>query len=721
MHNSYKGHEARNGLMKKVLRLTRNILLLLFIVALAIGLFLYAFYTITEKKLDKQNLLLEKNKQITLIQADTILTGTGEKTLRLLPLPQQYQFLEGTYILPQQIHFSSDTLQDTISYYLGKTADLSAIFVEKKSHLLFIVSDSIPEQGYDLEIQQDKITIAFSSIRGLHYALVSLKVLNKNYKGKLPCVALKDYPDLDVRGLLLDISNNKVPSLSTLMDLVQKLSDLKYNHLQLYIEGNSFAYPSLRNVWEGRETPLQGDEISILDTFCKARFIDLVPNQNSPGQMSVWLAADEIGGITEKLNGNFLSDLIKVNNNPDTSQQGSIELLNQMTSDMLPFFSSTKYNVNWNAPVEQVHSLVTTQKKQMLMWADEELRKPEMITLLPKDLTLLVRGYESEYPFEYNCRILKNSGRRFMLCPGTSSWGTITGRTNNMLANIASAALNAEKYDAEGLLLTDWGDMGHWQYLPVSYAGYTVAASLSWNCKSMGNFPLADFLNNYIFRDSRSIMGDLALDMGRYRQFEEIPFPGVTSTMVAFAVGLKDRLLVNALIREMISVMTANMSVVAPEMMDAFFDKYENRQPFDYSGLLNFLAEKEALLNNTDLKTSDGEIIKNEYRNAIRLIRAGTQLQYYIQVHDNLSPKEQIHQLNELKTSLLQYLDENKKLWSARNKSGGYERSVAPLNKLILEIDRNIAYAEEVAIARITRRLMEKITTSAIILYLKYC
>ena len=27
-----------------------------------------------------------------------------------------------------------------------------------------------------------------------------------------------------------------------------------------------------------------------------------------------------------------------------------------------------------------------------------------------------------------------------------------------------------------GMLLTDWGDMGHWQYLPVSYAGYTAGA-----------------------------------------------------------------------------------------------------------------------------------------------------------------------------------------------------------------------------------------------------
>jgi hypothetical protein len=102
------------------------------------------------------------------------------------------------------------------------------------------------------------------------------------------------------------------------------------------------------------------------------------------------------------------------------------------------------------------------------------------------------------------------------------------------------------------------------------------------------------------------------------------------------------------------------------------------------------------------------------------LIRAGTKLQYYVQVHDDLSPEEQIYQLNELKTFLLQYLEQNKKLWSARNKSGGYERSVAPLNMLILQIDQNIAYAEKSAIARTVRRFKEKITTSAIILYLEY-
>jgi hypothetical protein len=75
---------------------------------------------------------------------------------------------------------------------------------------------------------------------------------------------------------MLDISRNKIPTIETLKVIAQLLADLKYNHLELYIEGFSFAYPSFRRLWEGKETPLTGDEIKELDAFCRSGFIDLV-------------------------------------------------------------------------------------------------------------------------------------------------------------------------------------------------------------------------------------------------------------------------------------------------------------------------------------------------------------------------------------------------------------------------------------------------------------
>lgn len=46
---------------------------------------------------------------------------------------------------------------------------------------------------------------------------------------------------------------------------------------------------------------------------------------------------------------------------------------------------------------------------------------------------------------------------RYYVCPGTSSWNTLLGRTDNALLNIYNAGAAAKRHGAEGMLVTDWG------------------------------------------------------------------------------------------------------------------------------------------------------------------------------------------------------------------------------------------------------------------------
>ena len=57
-------------------------------------------------------------------------------------------------------------------------------------------------------------------------------------------------------------------TLDTLKRIADIASELKFNQMQLYIEGFSFAYEDYPQVWEGI-TPLTGEEISELDKYCK--------------------------------------------------------------------------------------------------------------------------------------------------------------------------------------------------------------------------------------------------------------------------------------------------------------------------------------------------------------------------------------------------------------------------------------------------------------------
>jgi len=76
-------------------------------------------------------------------------------------------------------------------------------------------------------------------------------------------------------------------------------------------------------------------------------------------------------------------------------------------------------------------------------------------------------------------RAVSDAGRDVWVCPGTSSWNSLFGRTTNMIENQCNAARVAREYDARGFLVTDWGDGGHLQYLPASEPGFAHAGAVA--------------------------------------------------------------------------------------------------------------------------------------------------------------------------------------------------------------------------------------------------
>jgi hexosaminidase len=66
----------------------------------------------------------------------------------------------------------------------------------------------------------------------------------------------------------------------------------------------------------------------------------------------------------------------------------------------------------------------------------------------------------------------------------------------------------------KGVLLTDWGDGGHWQQLPVSYLGYAWSAALSWSLTANRSIDLRRALDRFAFRDATGTLGRLAWDLG---------------------------------------------------------------------------------------------------------------------------------------------------------------------------------------------------------------
>lgn len=106
--------------------------------------------------------------------------------------------------------------------------------------------------------------------------------------------------------------------------------------------------------------------------------------------------------------------------------------------------------------LNKLHGLVTERGHEMMFFGDIVLQKPELVKDLPKDLIALDWGYEADHPFARETAALKKAGLRFVVCPGTSTWCALLGRTDVMMANIDNAIENGERNGAMGALLTDW-------------------------------------------------------------------------------------------------------------------------------------------------------------------------------------------------------------------------------------------------------------------------
>src|SRR5690606_15793326 len=85
---------------------------------------------------------------------------------------------------------------------------------------------------------------------------------------------------------------------------------------------------------------------------------------------------------------------------------------------------------------ESILNITRKHGKKALMWGDVLSNHPEVLEMLPNDVTVLEWNYESHVSFEKNSKLLQEKGISYYVCPGTSSWSSIAGRTDNMLNNI---------------------------------------------------------------------------------------------------------------------------------------------------------------------------------------------------------------------------------------------------------------------------------------------
>ncbi|MBI2433770.1 MAG: family 20 glycosylhydrolase, partial [Candidatus Hydrogenedentes bacterium] len=525
-------------------------------------------------------------------------------------------------------------------------------------------------QGYELSIiapdaqgQGGAVSVLAHDEPGLFYAAQTSKqiVALALESGALPICHIRDWPDFPHRGIMLDIARDKVPEMKTLFELVDLCASWKCNQIQLYTE-HTFAYKGHHVVWQDA-SPMTAEQVRALDQYCKDRYIELVPNQNSFGHMGRWLQHPEYADLAETPGG---SDLCPID-------PGSLELLRGMYSFMLPNFSSAQFNVGcdetWSLGkgrskadtdargvgrvylefLLKIRGLVQENGKTMQFWADIINNHPELIPELPKDVVAMEWGYEANHPFAEHAQRFQENGVRFYVVPGTSSWNSLLGRTENALGNLRNAAENGIQFGGEGFLVTDWGDGGHWQFLPVSLLPFAYGAGVSWCYETNKDADAAAVASRYAFQDSAGIMGQIAYDLGNAYKRTGGEYGNSTTFY---------RLLQHAVEKPLGE---AGLGDLKPEDLEA---------------TVSYLDDTLARLDQTQMQRPDAELIKAEFRMnatmaklACRLgaarLRAGG-------VASSALPKDV---RAPLAAELGALLDDYRQLWLARNRSGGLKDS----------------------------------------------
>lgn len=698
------------------------------VVACVAGLLIYYHSIYQETPLPKEETSIQ-----------TVAQPSRLSGIVLLPVPKKINWMKGSFTLGRPTVQSAADHESLIKLCSEQLSAYAA--ASGSTPIQFTKNPALQPQAYRLKILQGTIKIEYSELRGAFYALTTLRQIARQ-AAPLPCVEIEDQPDLNIRAALIDVSRGKVPTLQTLYELVDALSDLKYNQLQLYVEGFSFGYPSFKRFWEKTDTPLLPEEIRMLDQYCRDRFIELVPNQNSLGHMQDWLKQEELKNLAECPEGYKLLGLIEMKTTLSPTDPRSLELVKQMSEDLLPNFSSRQFNVNLDEPFElgkskqrpisdqkeiarlyldyamKLHAYVKSKDRTMMMWGDVVSRTPEIITSIPKDIMLLEWRYEAIQSFDPICQKYQQAGLRYMVCPGTSSWSSFTGRTENMLNNIANAAASGVKFGADGLLVTDWGDTPHLQYLTVSYPGFAWAGALSWNYASKDQVSVDRYLSDMVFQDKSHRMGSLVMDLGRYNQFEEYPMMAMTTTNFASRLGMMDPVMFNA-VKHKLQQGILELGALDTASSMAIRKVFDNPKPYESKKILAYLSALDAVLDSIRLEGKEGPLMLAEYKNAIRMTKAAALLKHYILFHLQQSDDENRASLQMMKALCTEIIAEHERLWMLRNKRSGLKGSLEGFEKLRDDASAQLELLDANAITRWGARTGEQLKSAAAALFLR--
>ena len=243
----------------------------------------------------------------------------------IIPKPLSQEIGTGYFIFNHDITIISEPeLQEVSNYfnlYLKENYNIKLSNNNSTKKITFKIDDSINnDEGYELNVSKNDITIKSKHTKGAFYAVQSLlqllPITSISNSIKVPCIKIKDHPRFKYRGMHLDVGRHFF-SVNFIKKYIDLMARLKMNTFHWHLTEDQGwrieikKYPKLQEIAAYRKETLVGhyndqphqfdgkpyggfytqEQIKEVVAYAKTRQVTIIPEIEMPGHSKAAIAA----------------------------------------------------------------------------------------------------------------------------------------------------------------------------------------------------------------------------------------------------------------------------------------------------------------------------------------------------------------------------------------------------------------------------------------------
>jgi len=414
--------------------------------------------------------------------------------------------------------------QDLLTNKKGNPLIVDASILGNVVNLNFDVPEAIidsvlswPDGGYILSAKDRHVQIFSKTHTGIFYGVTTLlQLIEKEKAGyTIPEVTIADYPSMRVRGISDDISRGQISTFENFKVIIRFLAMYKMNVYMPYIE-DEFDFKSYPNFSEGR-APLTAEEVAELDDYAKLYHVEIIPIFETLGHMEDVLQKPEFEKYAEFPG----SACVNV------SSDSTYAFMKTLLSEIAPAFSSKYFNMAADESFDvglgaskhlvdslgldvvcaqhykKIYDILKSLGKEVMMYGDIILKNPQILTEIPKDITIVDWDYGAAFDYP-SIQKFKDAGFKFIVSPAVWNFTGPFPNFYNSYANIQNFTQEGYKAGAIGVIVSTWNDNGAAELRELNYPGYAWGAECAWNPDSVHTSTSAEFENIFFHQYFRT-------------------------------------------------------------------------------------------------------------------------------------------------------------------------------------------------------------------------